>query len=95
MAVDKRDGINLWKRFDKISEGDRGQTNHLHYSASLHSYSMDIRTGLPAPHTHLAAAGPLDQLENVVPHFVSVLPQTQRAQADLENESSLNSDQTV
>ena len=56
---------------------------------------MDIPTGIPAPHTHLATAGPLNQLENVVLHFVSVRPQTQRAQAELKNESSLNSDQTV
>ena len=56
-------------------------------------------TRIPEPHTHLATAGPLNQLENVVLHFVSVRPQTQRAQAELKSESrsmcSLNYDQTV
>ena len=56
---------------------------------------MDIPTGIPAPRTHLAAAGPLGQLENVIRHFVSVHPQTQRALAVRAAACSLDYDQTV
>lgn len=42
------------------------------------------------PPTHLAAAGLLNQLENCVLQFVSVHPQTRRAQKDHECRHALN-----
>ena len=67
---------------------DRGQTQHYHYSASLVSYSTAIPTGPPAPHARLAAAGLLNHLHHFVLHFVSMHPETQRVQTDLDRESS-------
>lgn len=47
------------------------------------------------PRTHLVAADLLNHLENFVPNFVSMRPQTHKAQTDLESKSEsccLNSD---
>lgn len=82
----------------RILGGDRGKTHHyitVHLFVPIQWTFQQVRfIGCPhvsPPHS----SGGLMEVENFLLHFVSVRPQSKRAQTDLESQSSLNSDQTV